>query len=263
MGVVNVTPDSFSDGGQFLDTDAAIAHGRKLLDDGADILDIGGESTRPGAAPTSPDEERARVLPVIEALAGETGAVLSIDTRNASVARAAIDTGATIWNDVSALMHDAEGVETAAALGCDVVLMHAQGDPETMQTAPAYDDVVAEVMAFLAARIELCVAVGIAREKITVDPGIGFGKTLAHNLALLNGLDKFQALGCPVLLGASRKRFIQGVDKRAVDAGERLGGSLAAVLAGAARGVSIVRVHDVAETRQALLVAGAIENPNF
>lgn len=259
MGVVNVTPDSFSDGGLFADPAAAVAHGLKLAEEGADILDIGGESTRPGAKPVSLDEELGRVMPVIEGLAGKTGAALSIDTRNPKVARAAVAAGCSVWNDVSALTYADDSVETAAALGCRIVLMHAQGDPRTMQDDPRYDDVVAEVTAFLAARIEVCVAAGIAREKLVVDPGIGFGKRIEHNLALIAGLDRLKSLGCPVLLGASRKRFIASVD-RDNPAGERLGGSIAAALTGRARGASIVRVHDVAATRQALNIAAAIEN---
>ncbi len=264
MGIVNVTPDSFSDGGKFVNPEAAIARAVQLVEDGADILDIGGESTRPGAEPVSAGDELSRVMPVIEGLAGKTKAALSIDTRKADVARAAVAAGASVWNDVSALMHEEASVETAAALDCGIVLMHAQGDPHSMQQDPSYTDVVSEVMAFLAARIELCAAAGIDRERLIVDPGIGFGKTVTHNLALLAGLERFQALGRPVLLGASRKRFIAALD-RAGPADSRLSGSLAAALAGFSRGVQIFRVHDVAETRQALkiahAIAGAMENP--
>lgn len=258
MGVVNTTPDSFSDGGRFFEPEAAIAHGLKLAEEGADILDIGGESTRPGAEPVSLDEELARVMPVVEGLAGKTNAAISIDTRKPEVARAAVAAGAAIWNDVSALTFSDESVATAAVLGCRVVLMHAQGDPKTMQDDPQYEDVVAEVTAFLAARIEVCVAAGIARENLIVDPGIGFGKRVEHNLALIAGLDRLQSLGCPVLLGASRKRFIGALDRDG-PARERLGGSIAAALAGYARGASIFRVHDVAATRQALKIAAAVE----
>jgi len=272
MGVVNVTPDSFSDGGRFFDAGAAVAHGLKLADEGADSLDIGGESTRPGAAPVPLDEELRRVLPVIEGLAGKTTAALSIDTRKPDVARAAVAAGATIWNDVSALTYAEDSLKTAAALGCTVVLMHAQGDPRTMQDDPRYGDVVEEVYAFLAARIDSCLKAGVGRENIIVDPGIGFGKTAEHNLALLAGLERFVKLGRPVLLGASRKRFIAALEQRdtcfraarGADPGGpaegRLGGSLASVLAGFRRGVSIFRVHDVAATRQALTIACAIEN---
>ncbi len=266
MGVVNVTPDSFSDGGAYADAEAAIAQGLKLAEDGADILDIGGESTRPGAEPVSLEEELNRVSPVIEGLAGETTAKLSIDTRKPEVARAAVAAGASIWNDVSALAYAPESLETAAALQCDIVLMHARGDPKTMQDDPRYGDVVEEVYAFLAGRMEACVKAGVSEARLIVDPGIGFGKALGHNLALIANLDRFCALGVPVLFGASRKRFIAALD-RAGPAAERLGGSIAAVLAGRARGASIFRVHDVAATRQALKIAhaieGAIENANF
>jgi len=267
MGVVNVTPDSFSDGGRYAGAKAAIDHALRLADEGAHILDIGAESTRPGAEAVCVDEELRRVMPVIEGLAGKTDAVLSIDTRKPEVVRAAVGAGAAIWNDVSALAYDGASIETAVALQCRIVLMHAQGDPCIMQDNPHYEDVVAEVLAFLAARIELCVAAGVERSKLIVDPGIGFGKTLAHNLALIASLERFRVLDCPVLLGASRKRFISMLDG-ACPADERLGGSIASVLAGYHRGASIFRVHDVAATRQALKTAnaiggaiGAIDNP--
>ncbi len=260
MGVVNVTPDSFSDGGKFFALDAAVAHGVRLAAEGADILDVGGESTRPGAEPVPVDEEISRVLPVIERLRGRTDAPISIDTRKPEAARAAIAAGASVWNDVSALTFSPESIPTAAALRCEVVLMHAQGDPKTMQDNPQYADVVEEVCEFLAARMEACAAAGVAREKITIDPGIGFGKTLAHNLALLANLDRLAGIA-PVLLGVSRKRFIAAIDKAANGARpapeDRLAGSLAAILV--ARGASIVRVHDVAATRQALAVANAVK----
>ena len=256
MGIINVTPDSFSDGGRHDSTAAAIAHGRKLIADGADILDIGGESTRPGAAAVSADEEITRVLPVIAGLRS-IGSPLSIDTMKPAVARAAIAAGAAIWNDVAALA--APGAcETAADLGCDVVLMHMKGEPRTMQDDPRYDDVVAEVEAFLLARAEAAMAAGVAREKIWLDPGIGFGKTVAHNLALLAALPRFVALGYPILLGASRKRFIATLDPLGRDADARLGGSLAAALIGATAGVAALRVHDVRETVQALAVQAAV-----
>jgi dihydropteroate synthase len=264
MGIVNVTPDSFSDGGRFDGPQAAINHALQLVEDGADILDIGGESTRPGAEPVSVEEELRRVMPVFEGLAGKTKAALSIDTRKPEVARAAVAAGASIWNDVSALTYDDASVATAAALDCSIVLMHVQGAPRTMQQGPSYTDVVQEVLGFLAARIEVCVAAGIDHTRLIVDPGIGFGKTADHNLALIANLDKFQQLGCPVLLGASRKRFISVLDRQ-VPAEQRLGGSLATVLAGFAHGAAIFRVHDVSQTRQALIIAqgiaGAIENP--
>ncbi len=257
MGVVNVTPDSFSDGGKYLNPAAALAHARRLVADGADILDIGGESTRPGAEPVSDAEEVARVLPLITALAAETDLPISIDTMKPAVARAAIEAGAAIWNDVTALGHAPDGLATAAALGCTVVLMHMQGTPRTMARGPSYEDVVAEVTAFLDERAQAAMDGGVARERIWLDPGIGFGKTGAHNLALLAHLEPIVGLGFPVVLGVSRKRFIAGIDPSA--AGDRLGGSLAAALAGARAGVAIVRVHDVRETRQALAVQAAIE----
>lgn len=262
MGVVNVTPDSFSDGGFFADAEAAIVHGLKLAEEGADILDIGGESTRPGAETVPLNEELNRVMPVVEGLAGKTPARLSIDTRKPEVARAAVAAGAAIWNDVSALSIAPESLEVAASLDCEIVLMHAQGDPKTMQDAPHYGDVVEEVHAFLAGRIEACVRAGLREERLIVDPGIGFGKTLAHNLALIAHLDRFASLGRPVLLGASRKRFIAALDRDG-PASDRLGGSLAAVIEGRRRGASIFRVHDVAATRQALKTADAIENATF
>ena len=262
MGIVNVTPDSFSDGGRHLEPAIAIEHGRRLVRDGADILDIGGESTRPGADAVSVEEELRRILPVIKGLSGAAAAI-SVDTRKPAVARAAMAEGAVIWNDVSALSHDAESLAAAAALGCRVVLMHAQGDPKTMQNDPYYDDVVADVYAYLESRIDACVDAGVERRNIIIDPGIGFGKTLAHNLALMARLDQFSSLGAPLLLGASRKRFIAALDDSAGGADDalakRLGGSLAAVIEGWRRGAAIFRVHDVFETRQALKIANAIE----
>ncbi len=252
-GIVNVTPDSFSDGGRFLETGAALSHARRLIAEGADVLDIGAESTRPGAEPVDAATEQARVIPLIQALAGTVP--LSIDTMKPAVARAAVEAGASIWNDVSAL--GAPGAcQTAAELGCQVVLMHMQGEPRTMQQAPRYADVVGEVEAFLLSRAEAAQAVGVARDRISLDPGIGFGKTLQHNLALLAALPRLAANGYPVLLGASRKRFIAAID--ASEADQRLGGSIAVALAGAAAGVAAVRVHDVRETVQALKVAAVI-----
>ena len=263
MGVVNATPDSFSDGGRFLDPAAAIAHGLQLAEEGADILDIGGESTRPGAEEISVDEECARTIGVVEGLI-EAGcaATISIDTRKPDVARAAITAGASIWNDVTALEFSSDSLAAAASLDCDVVLMHAKGDPKTMQKNPHYDDVVEEVYAYLAARIEACRKAGIDAKRLIVDPGVGFGKTVDHNLALLANVDRFTALGQPLLLGTSRKRFIAALDRDG-PAAERLGGSLAAVLAGWRRGVKLFRVHDVAATRQALNISKAIENPHL
>lgn len=263
MGIVNVTPDSFSDGGRFLDPAAALDQARRLVEAGADILDIGGESTRPGAAPVSAAEEIARVVPLIAAIRAASDVAISIDTMKPAVARAAVAAGATIWNDVAALRFapdpsEMAAPEVAAELSCEVVLMHMLGQPGTMQDDPRYDDVVAEVEAFLLARALTAMAAGVAREKIWLDPGIGFGKTPAHNLALLAALPRFVALGYPILLGASRKRFIASIDPLAADPMGRLGGSLAAHLHAAAAGVAAVRVHDVRETAQALAVWGAI-----
>jgi dihydropteroate synthase len=256
MGIVNATPDSFSDGGRFVDPAAALAHARRLIAEGADILDLGAESTRPGAQPVPAEVEIARLMPLIEALAGEVA--ISVDTMKPEVARAAVAAGAAIWNDVTALRHAPGSLAVAAELGCEVVLMHMQGEPATMQAEPHYDDVVTEVAEFLAARADAAMAAGVARERIWVDPGVGFGKHMTrHNLPLLAGLDRVVALGFPVLLGASRKSFISAVG-RAAPADQRLGGSIAAALAGAAAGVAAVRVHDVAETVQALDVWAAI-----
>jgi dihydropteroate synthase len=259
MGVLNATPDSFSDGGRFRGLDDALAQADRLIAAGADILDIGGESTRPGAAPVEVGEELARVIPLIQALRARTATPMSIDTRKPAVARAAVTAGASIWNDVSALTFAPDGPATAAALGCEIVLMHMQGDPATMQRSPRYDDVVSEVTAFLADRARAALAAGVAKDRVWLDPGIGFGKTPAHNLALIAGLDRLIALGFPVALGASRKGLIRAIDPAAADPGERLGGSLAIALAGARAGVAMLRVHDVRETVQALKVAAAID----
>jgi dihydropteroate synthase len=253
MGIVNVTPDSFSDGGRHASTEAAIEHAFQLEEEGADILDIGGESTRPGAEPVRIDEELSRVLPVIEALAGKTRALISVDTRHAAVMKAAAAAGADMINDVAALAHEAAAIEAAAESGLAIVLMHAQGDPRTMQDDPRYDDVLTDVFDYLEARIEACMRAGIPRTRLIVDPGIGFGKTLQHNLELMAGLSLFQGLGVPVLLGASRKSFI-GKLTGATVAAERVMGSVGAALAAVAQGVQILRVHDVKATRQALSV---------
>ena len=258
MGIVNVTPDSFSDGGAFLDPDAALAHARRLIAEGADVLDIGGESTRPRAVPVGESEEIARVIPVIEQLRRESQIPISIDSMKPAVARAAVAAGATMWNDVTALRFAPDSLATAAELGCEVVLMHMQGEPRTMQVAPRYDDVVSEVSAFLAARAEAAMAAGVARAKIWFDPGIGFGKTAAHSLALLQGLDRIVALGFPMLVGASRKSAIARIARDKSTEAQRLGGSIAAALAAARAGAAMLRVHDVPETRQALAVAAAI-----
>ncbi len=252
LGILNLTPDSFSDGGRFAAPEAAVAAARAMLEAGAAMVDIGGESTRPGAPFVSEAEELARVGPVLDRLAGLP---FSIDTRRASVMARALDAGAAMVNDVSALTHDPAALPLLAGRGCDVVLMHMAGAPATMQAAPRYDDVVAEVRDWLARRIEACVAGGIDRDRIVIDPGIGFGKSLDHNLALLRHLDAFTALA-PVMLGASRKALIGKLTGAAVD--ERLPGSLALALHGAAKGCAWVRVHDVAETVQALRVWGAV-----
>ena len=259
MGIVNLTPDSFSDGGRLSTVEAGVAHGLRLAGQGADILDIGGESTRPGAEPVDAVEEIRRTVPVIAGLraAGWAGPI-SIDTMKPQVARAAVAAGAMIWNDVTALGFGLDSMAAAAELGCDVVLMHMRGEPRTMQADPRYDDVVAEVADWLAARAEAALAAGVARERIWLDPGIGFGKTTAHNLALTAHLDRLAATGFPVLYGASRKRMIQLIDPSSTHAGDRLGGSLALALEAARRGASIIRVHDVRETVQALAVQAAV-----
>lgn len=255
MGIVNVTPDSFSDGGQYGDPASAIAHGLALIEAGADWLDIGGESTRPGAEPVSEADELARVIPVIEGLA-QAGVALSIDTMKPCVARAAIAAGAVMWNDVNALRAP-DALETAAGLGCAVCLMHMQGAPQTMQADPRYDDVATEVETFLLERADAALGAGVSRDDIWLDPGIGFGKTLQHNLALMAALPRLAGHGFPILLGASRKRFIAALDGDA-PSDQRLGGSLAAALHGARAGAAMVRVHDVRETVQALKVQAAI-----
>lgn len=253
MGIVNVTPDSFSDGGRYATPAAAIEHVMRLDEEGADILDIGGESTRPGSDPVPVEEELGRVMPVIEALAGKTRARLSIDTRHAEVMRRAAAAGVDMLNDVSALSHDCETLEVAAASGLPVVLMHAQGGPKTMQQNPRYGCVLLDVFDYLEARVAACVAAGIPRQRLILDPGIGFGKTAAHNLELLAGLSLFHGLGCPVLVGSSRKRFI-GALTGIAPADQRVMGSIGAALAAAGQGAQILRVHDVAATRQALSV---------
>ena len=250
MGIVNATPDSFSDGGRFLDPRAAVAHGLRLAEEGAAILDIGGESTRPGAEPVDLDEERARTIPVIEGLKGKTQARLSIDTRKPEVARAAVAAGASVWNDVTALSYAPESLAVAASLDCDIVLMHARGDPRTMQDDPRYDDVVLDVYDALRDRIGRAVAAGIHADRIVIDPGIGFGKTVEHNVALLADLEALVETGYAVMLGASRKRFLESLSHVPVAADERLGGSLACVARAIDAGVHVVRVHDIAATRQ-------------
>jgi dihydropteroate synthase len=253
MGIINVTPDSFSDGGLHASVEAAIAHGLKLAEEGADIIDIGGESTRPGADYVPVDAEIARVIPVIEGLRERTEARISIDTRKAEVMARAAAAGADILNDVSALTHDPEAMAVAAETGLPVILMHAQGDPRTMNDNPQYSDVALDVFDYLETRIAACEAAGIPRAKIVADPGIGFGKHLHHNVAVMASLSLYHALGVPVLLGASRKKLIDHISD-VPNPRDRLPGSIAAALAGAAQGVQMVRVHDVAATRQALNV---------
>ena len=253
MGIVNVTPDSFSDGGSFDGVQAAVDHALRLEEEGATILDIGGESTRPGSDTVPVDEELRRVLPVLEALRPKTEALISVDTRKARVMSAVADAGADILNDVSALTYDTDAVHVAAELGLPVMLMHAQGDPKTMNDSPQYSDVVLDVFDFLERRIHACESAGIPRDKLIVDPGIGFGKHLHHNVAVLSSMGLFHTLGVPVLLGASRKKLI-GQLCNVDDAKARVPGSIAAALSSIAQGVQIVRVHDVAETRQAISV---------
>lgn len=251
MGIVNVTPDSFSDGGRFFDPRHAVIHGAKLLEAGATILDIGGESTRPGSQEVEPDEEIRRVVPVIRALA-EKGAVISVDTRHASVMAAAVEAGAAIINDISAL-EGPGALEVAAKNGAAVMLMHMQGDPRNMQQAPVYDCAPLDVFDYLAGRLAACAAAGIPREKLCVDPGVGFGKTVEHNLQVMARLSLYHGFGVPVLLGVSRKSFI-GRLSREEPAPQRVPGSLAAAVAGLDAGIQMIRVHDVAETAQALAV---------
>lgn len=250
MGVCNVTPDSFSDGGDHADPESAIAFARDLVSAGADIVDVGGESTRPGARPVRAGEELDRVLPVVEALARD-GTCVSIDTRHARVMEAAIDAGAIIVNDVSALAGDPDALATVAARDVSVILMHMQGTPETMQDDPTYADVIDDVYDALAERVRVCLGAGISAGRIAVDPGLGFGKTTRHNLALLDGLAQFHGLGCALAIGASRKRFI-GELTGTSQPKARVPGSIAAALVAVSRGAQIVRVHDVAATRQAL-----------
>jgi dihydropteroate synthase len=254
MGVVNVTPDSFSDGGQWFDANAAIAHGIELVAQGAAILDVGGESTRPGAEPVSEAEELHRVVPVLEGLRG-AGARLSIDTSKAAVAAAALDAGATIVNDVTALRGDRAMARLVAERGCVCVLVHMLGEPRTMQRDPTYGDVVGDVKAFLAERLRFAVAHGIAEERVWLDPGIGFGKTIDHNLELLRRLGELVELGRPLVVGTSRKAFLGAITGRGPQ--ERVAGTIATNVLALASGASIFRVHDVAQARDALTVAAA------
>lgn len=257
MGILNVTPDSFSDGGQFDDVAQATRHALKMARQGVDIIDIGGESTRPGAALVSADDEITRTAPVIKAIAEQCSVMLSIDTRKAAVARAAVDAGAGLINDVAAMTFDPEMSAMMVRAGLPVCLMHAQGDPATMQADPRYDDVLLDVYDFLEDRINVAVAAGVPHARIIIDPGIGFGKTQEHNITLLRGLPLFHGLGCPILLGASRKRFI-GTIGGAEQAQDRMAGSVAVALHGLRQGVQIVRVHDTFQTKQAFDLDWAI-----
>lgn len=251
MGIVNVTPDSFSDGGKFYSADNAIQHGLEMIKDGAHILDIGGESTRPNSDMISPEDEQRRILPVIEGLKN-SGALLSIDTRNASTMRAALKAGAGMINDVSALTHDVESISILKDSDCRICLMHMQGTPQTMQINPTYKDVVQDVYDYLASRIDFCLKNGINSNRLIVDIGIGFGKTLNHNISLLQNMDKFAGLGVDVLLGTSRKSIIEKICEREIPPQQRLAGSLATLPAAIQTGCRIIRVHDVLETRQFL-----------
>ncbi len=255
MGILNVTPDSFADRGRWYDFDRALAYARQMVDEGADIIDVGGESTRPGAEPVSDQEELERVIPLVKALA-QDGALVSVDTMKPAVMRAAIDAGASMINDVRALQ-EPDALKTIANGHVAVCLMHMQGEPRTMQRSPVYGDVVVEVRDFLAARVAACLGAGIAGDRIVVDPGFGFGKAFQHNLALLRALPRIAELGYPVLAGLSRKSSLGLITGRAVE--DRLAASLAAALSAVAHGASIVRVHDVKETADALKVWRAVE----
>ncbi len=257
MGILNVTPDSFSDGGKFLDPDAAVAAGKRMLEDGADLLDIGGESSRPGAAPVEAEEEIRRVVPVIDRLHRETGALLSVDTTKARVAEEAIAAGAAVVNDISALRHDARMGDLACRAGVGLILMHMQGTPQTMQQDPRYDDVVKDILAFLRDRGQAAFIAGVLDTAIIYDPGIGFGKTYAHNLALLRRLPEFKSLGRPILVGTSRKAFI-GTATEVKDPADRLEGTAAAVTLAIAGGAAIVRVHDVKAMARVARLADAV-----
>jgi dihydropteroate synthase len=260
MGVVNVTPDSFSDGGLFLDTDDAVRHALELVAEGADILDVGGESTRPGAEPVAEEEERRRVIPVLERVAAARARVqMSIDTSKPAVARAALDAGATYVNDVTAFRADPGMAGLVAEHGVECCLMHMLGEPRTMQDDPRYDDVVSDVKAFLEKRLAFAVAEGVPEDRVMLDPGIGFGKTLEHNLELLRRLDEIVALGRPVVVGTSRKSFLGRITGREV--GERLPGTIATNVLALERGASVFRVHEVAPVRDALAVAAATVGP--
>lgn len=261
MGILNITPDSFSDGGSYyqadrLSLDLALKRAEQMLAEGADILDVGGESTRPGAQTVSEQEELDRVIPVVEALVSRLGALVSVDTSTASVIKESAIKGAGIINDVRALQRQG-ALDAAALTGLPVCLMHMQGEPDTMQAAPSYNDVIADVSAFLHQRIEACKSIGIGSNRILIDPGFGFGKTLDHNLALLKRMPELAKLGCPILVGLSRKSLLQQLLGRSVN--DRLAGSLALAVAAVQRGASIIRVHDVAATKDVLTVLSAVE----
>ena len=261
MGILNVTPDSFSDGGRFADAGAAVTEARKMVDEGADIIDVGGESTRHGAAAVDAGDEQQRVIPVIEALAGETDVVISVDTMKAGVAREAMRRGAHIINDVSALTHDAAMVDVAGEFDAGVALMHMRGDPRTMQSNPQYGDVVEHIRGYLEARIEAVRAAGLKPETLAVDPGIGFGKTAEHNVRLIANLERFVSLGRPVLVGLSRKRFLGMLTGAPVE--QRGAASVAGLACSVLNGAHVMRVHDVAEAAQAVRVAAAIRSPEM
>jgi dihydropteroate synthase len=260
MGVINVTPDSFSDGGRFANVEAAVSHALRMVEEGAGLIDVGGESTRPGAQAVDPEEEIRRVVPVIEALAARTQIPISIDTSKPAVMTAAVRAGARMINDVRAL-REPGALEAAARTDATICLMHMQGEPRTMQADPRYDDVVAEVCGFLRERAAACVASGITKERIAIDPGIGFGKRLEHNLALLAGLPALTALGWPVTIGVSRKSMFGALLGRGVD--ERMAGGVAVATAAILAGASIVRTHDVAATVDAVKVAVALRDAGY
>lgn len=261
MGIVNVTPDSFSDGGEHETTEAAVAHALKLVEEGADILDIGGESTRPDAEPVSVEEELRRVVPVIQELSSRTEIPISIDTTKAEVARESVAAGAVILNDISGLQFDPEMISFCASVDAGVICMHIQGTPQTMQESPHYNNVVEEVYSFFEQRLQLMQDAGIAQERIVFDPGIGFGKTARHNVELLRAVPRLRQTGCPLLIGHSRKRFLGKILKRKVD--ERLWGTVGISVAMAQQGADLLRVHDVAATRDALLAWRAVSGEEF
>ncbi len=257
MGILNVTPDSFSDGGLFQDIEMAVEHAREMIDQGADIIDVGGESTRPGSTPVSVDEEISRILPIIERLSEQTTAIISIDTQKAQVAKVAIEAGATVINDVSAGGHDSGMFKLVAATRVGYIMMHMQGNPETMQVAPSYKNILDDLRLFFSQKLRTAIAAGIDHSQIVLDPGIGFGKTLDNNLDILANMGALRSLGRPLLHGASRKSFIGMID--ASEPTNRLGGSLAAVLAAYLQNIELFRIHDVSETKQLIDIFSAIQ----